>query len=114
MLKERLAAANAVRDLLMETERGIEAMMASTARRAVALLEARAVGRLPITAGQDALERNAELLQTLTTARRQAGVEHAELAQAAKLLGITSYGDQRECPDDAFTTAEAAKPRLVA
>jgi hypothetical protein len=115
MLKERVAAANAVKDLLFETEKGIEAMMAATARRAVAVLDACAIGRLPITAGQDALERNAELFQTLITARRQAGVEHAQLAQAVKLLGLTTaFGDQSPCPDDAFTTAEDRKPRLVA
>jgi hypothetical protein len=115
MLKQRVAAANAVRDLLIETERGIEEMMASTARRAVALLEARSVGRLPITAGQEALEHNAQLLQTLIQARRQAGEEHMQLAQAVKMLGLTAYGDQSECPPDKFaSTGEFDKPRLVA
>lgn len=114
MLKQRLAAAHAVRQLLIETEEGIENIMATTAQRTVALLKARAVAGLPITAGQGAFERNAALLQTLITARRQAGVEHAELAEAVRMMGLTAYGDQFECPKENGGLKEFPTPRLVA
>lgn len=109
MLNQRLSAARAVRAPLIATEQGIEDALKGVAQLTLAMLDARAVARLPHSAGQVALEFNAELYGAITAARRHAGNMHAELRRELGMLGLTAFGDQFECPPEALEASTALR-----
>lgn len=88
MLKERLAAANAVRTTFLAAERAQDAAAVETAKCLAAALEARQVANLPLGTGLKAIGLMARSTQLAVEARQSLIEAHPELAAIPGQIGL--------------------------
>ena len=107
MLKERLAAAFAVKDTLLPAERAQDKAAIFTTRCLLAALEGRASANLGIDTGLEAIGYLNAAASKAIEARELMVRAHAELATIPSRIGLEPFGwgPTRECPEPGFTEA---------
>jgi hypothetical protein len=101
MRKERVAAANAIADQLFPLETSIDTAIAYSAGLIRSIVEGRLAAGVAVHYGQDAIDKAAETMLSLSSARRAAIAAHDELAQVKTSVGLSdfSFGDVRPKPE---------------
>ncbi|WP_448659202.1 hypothetical protein ACPVPU_01730 [Sphingomonas sp. CJ99] len=100
MRKERVAAATAIADQLFPLEASIDTAIAYNAGLIRSIVEGRMAAGVAVHFGQDAIDKAAETILSLSSARRAAIATHDELAQVKTSMGLSnfSFGDVRPKP----------------
>lgn len=117
MLKERLNAAQAVRESFVRTETMIDAAATSAADCAARMLAARADANLPINLGLEAMARVAEAASLAVRARQLILEAHPLMAELPGEIGlgrITGFGGTEDCPEYAKPSGALGAPVVVA
>lgn len=114
MRQEHIEAGRVISAGLLDLEAQIDATIASGGRFPATMVEARMKANLPAAAGQEALLHAAKAFELMVQARKHVVQAHASLSATAQDLGlVTSWGDQRECPEDkAFLDQPESPARL--
>jgi hypothetical protein len=108
MLKQRLAAVDAVQSTFVPAEQAADHAVVECARSIVAMLEARQAANLPLSTGLEPLSKAARAMQFLVDGRRELIETHPLLDEAARRIGISpaQYG-KGEPPQAILDTQEA-------
>lgn len=113
MLNQRHEAARAVASELLPAEKDVDAAIVRNAKITIAVVEGRRRCKLPLTAGQDALDLVSQATSRLVEARGLLAQAHAAFRVTQDEIGLraVSYGDATECPP---STGELAPSHLSA
>lgn len=108
MLNQRRAVTRTVTTGLVELEKQIDDALLMHARLQIALIEGRRSANLPLTAGQDGLDKVTEAAASLVAARRAMNEAHYAFRSVRDQLRLPvhAYGDMGDTPDQAFTSAK--------
>lgn len=112
MLNERHKAARAIAAELIPAEHEVDAAIVRNARMAITVVEERRRLKLPLTAGDEALQCVTQAMGRLVEARSLLVQAHSAFRNAQEEVGLQaySYGDISECPP---SSAFAAPPLKV-
>lgn len=111
MLNERLAAARLVREALTAVEVDLEQSLVNANKLSITLLKARAMAKLPISTGSDALSQVATTIGHLYAAYDSMVDAHGKLAVVRDDLKLPAraFGPDQDCPS---MTATLVQPLL--
>lgn len=98
MLNDSIAAAQHVNETLQEAEANMDSTIDSVARCVSRMVRARQRARLPLCAGQEAIDAMVQSLVALSTARRDMIASHAGLRQVADDLNVPPMAFGDACP----------------
>ena len=115
MLKERLAAVNAVKTEFLSAERAQDDAAIAAARCVATMLETRRTNNLPLGTGLEAIAAMSRAVTLSIETRASIIKAHPMLAALPADLGVSAYGDGLGCPAvDKPTGEERAPLRSVA
>jgi hypothetical protein len=114
-LNTRLEVAKSVATPLIKLERQLDATIATLTDLLTAAIAGREKARLPLDAGQDGLDRITAALAPLMLARKEVHQAHYSFrgVQDQMGLGVISYGDHGDTPQDFAQTRGEAAPALA-
>lgn len=100
MLNQRHKAAQAIANELFPAEKVVDDAIVHHAKLAIAVVEGRRSAKLPITAGQEALDYVTQATVRLSEARALLAAAHRSFRETQVEIGLKafSYGDLQECP----------------
>jgi len=115
MLKERLAAVQAVKSDFLTAERAQDDAAIAAARCVATMLEVRRASNLPLGVGLDAIAAMSRAVTLSIETRASLIKVHPMLAALPAEIGVSAYGDSGCPPVDAPITGEDRAPlRAVA
>jgi hypothetical protein len=100
LLNQRHEAARAVACELLPAEKEVDSAIVRNARLTIAVIEGRQKCKLPLTAGQQALDFVSRATARLVEARGLLAEAHVAFRETQNEIGLQafSYGDATECP----------------